>query len=232
MAKGHWLDPLARRLLQATGHLSRYPVAAAASGQDGHDEAVELELLSLKLHQNPCLALPDEASVQRAAQLGVQLDVNRAPAVQWLRLPGMHWQWVDQLLQLQRQGTHIHDLAELEQRLGAPPALLRFWQPVLVFRSHGDHPWLPPLIDVNGANGRQLSSLPGLDRGQVALLLRERQRGRFRGLVDLQRRLRLPDSAMAALAGRLHCGHGPVPPDLPRRAFKLDQSAPSFSTEM
>ena len=232
MTKGHWLDPLARRLLQATGHLSRDPVAATTSGQDGHDEAVELELLSLKLHQNPWLPLPDGASVQRAARLGVQLDVNRAPADQWQRLPGMHWQWIDQLLRLQRQGTRIHDLAELEQWLGVPPALLGLWQPVLVFRFHGDHPRLPPLMDVNGTSGHQLSGLPGLDTGQVALLLRERQRGRFRSLADLQSRLRLPDPVMVALAGRLHCGHGPVSPELPGRASQPDPSAPLFSARM
>ena len=229
VAKGHWLDPLARRLLQATGHLPRDPVVTTAPERDGHDEAVELELLSLKLHQNPWLPLPDAASVQRAARLGVQLDVNRAPAAQWQRLPGMHWQWIERLLQLQRRGTHLHDLAELGQQLEASPALLRLWQPVLVFRSHGAPPRLPPLVDVNGASGRQLRSLPGLDGDQVALLLRERQRGRFLGLADLQSRLRLPDPVMTALAGRLHCGRGPVPPDLPRQAFKPDRSRSPFS---
>ncbi|KKZ15096.1 MAG: hypothetical protein TH68_02275 [Candidatus Synechococcus spongiarum 142] len=216
MAKGHWLDPLARRLLQATGHLPRGQTAATALVPDDHEDVVELELLSLKLHQNPWLPLLDETNVRRAAQLGVLLDVNCAPASQWRRLPGMHWQWIDQLLQFQRQGVHIHDLAELEQRLGVPPTLLRLWQPVLVFRFHGDCPCLPPLVDVNGASGNQLSGLPGFDEEQVALLLRERQRGRFRSLVDLQSRLRLPDSVMATLAGQLHCGRGPVPPDLPR----------------
>ncbi|SAY38483.1 hypothetical protein [Candidatus Synechococcus spongiarum] len=230
-AKGHWLDPLARRLLQATGHLPRHPVAATATGPDDHDEAVELELLSLKLHQNPWLPLPDEASVQRAARLGVQLDVNRATAAQWQRLPGMRWQWIERLLQLQRQGAHLHDSAELGQQLGVSPTLLRLWQPILVFRSHGNPPRLPLLIDVNGASGHQLCSLPGLDGDQVVLLLRERQRGRFLSLADLQSRLRLPDPMMAALAGRLHCGRGPVPPDLPRRAFRLNRPSPPSSAE-
>ncbi|OOV35036.1 hypothetical protein BV61_01560 [Candidatus Synechococcus spongiarum LMB bulk15M] len=232
MAKGHWLDPLARRLLQATGHLPRHQVAATASGQDGHGEAVELELLSLKLHQNPWLPLPDGTSVQRAARLGVQLDVNCAPASQWRRLPGMRWQWIHQLLELQRQGTHIGDVSEMEQRLGISPTLLKLWQPVLVFHSRGYPPCLPPLVDVNGANGRQLSGLPGLDVDRVALLLRERQRGgRFCSLVDLQNRLQLPDPVMAALVGRLHCGRGPVSPHLPGRGCKRDSSAPLFSAE-
>lgn len=198
---------------------------------------MELELLSLKLHQNPWLPLPDGASVQRAARLGVQLDVNRAPASQWRRLPGMQWQWIDQLLQLQRQEIHVHNLAELEQRLGVSSTLLKLWQPVLVFRPRGDRPALPPLVDVNGASGQKLSDLSGLDRGQVASLLRERQRGPFSSVADLQDRLRLPDSVMAVLAGQLHCGRGPVPPDLPkphlpREAFHLNPSVSPFSARM
>lgn len=198
---------------------------------------MELELLSLKLHQNPWLPLPDGASVQRAARLGVQLDVNRAPASQWRRLPGMRWQWIDQLLQLQRQEIHVHTLAELEQRLGVSSTLLKLWQPVLAFRPRGDRPALPPLVDVNGASGQKLSDLPGLDRGQVASLLRERQRGPFSSVADLQDRLRLPDSVMAVLAGQLHCGRGPVPPDLPkphlpREAFHLNPSVSPFSARM
>ena len=216
VAKGHWLDPLARRLLQATGHLPRASPATAVSGEDGHDEVVELELLSLKLHQNPWLPLPDEASVQRAARLGVRLDVNRATPDQWQRLPGMRWQWIEGLLQLQRQGTHLRDLAEMGHHLGVDPALLRLWRPVLVFHAHGDRHRLPPLVDVNGAGEHQLGSLPGLDADQVARLLRERQRRGFGSLADLQSRLQLPDPVMAALAGRVHCGRGPVQPDLPR----------------
>ncbi|MCY4055888.1 MAG: helix-hairpin-helix domain-containing protein [Cyanobacteria bacterium MAG CAR4_bin_6] len=237
MAKRHWLDPVARSLLRATGHLPRNPVAVPAPGPDGHGDAVELELLFLKLHQNPWLPLPDGASVQRAARLGVQLDVNRAPASQWRRLPGMRWQWIDQLLQLQRQEIHVHTLAELEQRLGVSSTLLKLWQPVLAFRPRGDRPALPPLVDVNGASGQKLSDLPGLDRGQVASLLRERQRGPFSSVADLQDRLRLPDSVMAVLAGQLHCGRGPVPPDLPkphlpREAFHLNPSVSPFSARM
>ena len=228
MAKGHWLDPLARRLLQATGHLPRRQAAATAPGRDDHGEAVELELLSLKLHQNPWLPFPDGASVQRAARLGVQLEVNSAPASQWRRLPGMRWQWVDQLLQLQRRGAHLNDVAELGQRLGVSPALLALWRPVLVFRCRGSRPRLPPLVDVNGADAQELSGLPGLDPQQVALLLRERQRGRFRSLVELQSRLRLPDAVMAALAGQLHCGRGPVPPPLPGPGRQPEPAAPPF----
>ena len=80
MAKGHWLDPLARSLLQATGRLPKPATAsapAAAKGPaaieqaaaeaiealsqpDGSDqEQIERDLLDLKLRQNPAMPLKD-----------------------------------------------------------------------------------------------------------------------------------------------------------------------------
>ena len=211
----HWLDPLARRLLQATGHLPPHGVATKTPVGDRDEEEVELELLSLKLHQNPQLPLPDEASLRRAAQLGVRLDVNRASPRQWMQLPGMTWQRIEHLLYLQRRGVQIQDLGHLGQQLGLSQAVLRLWQPVLLFRPHGGGRHLPPLVDVNGASRQQLSTVPGFHGGHLNRLMRERQRGRFSSLADLQNRLQLPNSVMVTLAERLHCGHGPVAPELP-----------------
>ncbi|NDG74850.1 MAG: hypothetical protein EBX49_05835, partial [Synechococcaceae bacterium WB8_1B_136] len=109
MARGHWLDPLARRLLEATGQLAprprsnRQPMATAmdhASATD-HAKAVEQELLALKLSQDPTRRLQDAQEVRHAAALGWRLDVNRASAADWLRLPGISAPQVDLLLRLQ-----------------------------------------------------------------------------------------------------------------------------------
>ena len=95
MARRHWLDPLARRLLIATGQLpaptpspALAPQAPIVEPADDHQETVERELLALRLAQNPALRLRDAAEVRRAARLGWGLDVNRASAADWLRLPG------------------------------------------------------------------------------------------------------------------------------------------------
>ena len=75
MAKRHWLDPLARQLLRATGQIpaaSRLaaPADAAAERERVQKELVERELLALKLQQNPALKLEDAGAVERAAALG------------------------------------------------------------------------------------------------------------------------------------------------------------------
>ena len=50
MARGHWLDPFARRLLEATGQLAPRPAAPAPGGADPQ---IERELLELRLRQQP-----------------------------------------------------------------------------------------------------------------------------------------------------------------------------------
>lgn len=100
MAGRHWLDPLARRLLEATGQLPPLPPSppqpgAAGTGAAGMgaEEAVERELLALKLALNPALRFRDGAEVRQAAALGWSLEVNLAEAGDWLRLPGCPLSW-------------------------------------------------------------------------------------------------------------------------------------------
>jgi hypothetical protein len=61
MARGHWLDPLARRLLIATGQIAPppplCPEPSEPSEPSGAEAAVERDLLALKLKQNPALRL-------------------------------------------------------------------------------------------------------------------------------------------------------------------------------
>ena len=107
MADGHWLDPLARSLLEATGQLPARPRGAAASGDQAADRApggaqglplvqacddpgvdteaaaIERELLALKLRRNPGLRLTTATEVRHAAALGWRLDVNRGGAAEW-----------------------------------------------------------------------------------------------------------------------------------------------------
>jgi hypothetical protein len=97
MAQRHWLDPLARRLLIATGQMDTpQPLSTGASSppEQGAEEtqddtlAVERELMALRLRQNPGLAPRNAREVALMADLGWRLDVNRATAADWLRLPG------------------------------------------------------------------------------------------------------------------------------------------------
>lgn len=228
MARGHWLDPLARSLLEATGQLPRRarpkPARLEAPEPDEQElsNAVERDLLDLKLRQNPERRLSDVAEVRHAADLGWRLDVNRASAADWLRLPGIRPSQVDLLLRLQQGGVQLSGPEDLERLLELPPSQVAVWEPLLLFRWYGDgapHAAGSSRVDLNHASAAALQQqLPQLDEARRSRLLRERQRAPFSDLADLQQRLQLPPALVEELIGRVRFGQGPAGPQLPRSA--------------
>jgi hypothetical protein len=223
MAWRHWLDPLARRLLVATGQLPPLPAAAPTVpiAHDGRaDEGVERELLALKLAQNPDLRLRDAAEVSHAAALGWTLDVNRAGAGDWLRLPGCGPDLVDRLITLQRDGVQWRDPQALAGALRVPPELVRVWGPVLRFAPHGESRSAkgPAPVAINQASEGLLRERLGLAPERCRRLLRERAREPFRDLADLQQRLQLPADLAERWIGRFRYATAPGPTLPPSRS--------------
>lgn len=229
MAKRHWLDPLARQVLRATGQIPAAPrstssrwSARAAPLDEGVDEAatrelVEQELLALKLQHNPALKLEDAEAVARAAALGWRLDVNRATAADWLRLPGIAADQVDLLLRLQAGGIQLSGTDDLQRALELSDAVVRGWQPLLEFRWYGE-PAAPfqaaTRVDLNQASSQKLTGL-GLDAPRLSRLLRERSRSPFRDLADLQQRLQFPADLVESWIGKVSFRQGLAGPELP-----------------
>jgi len=244
MARRHWLDPLARRLLIASGQI-KPPAsgadgtgsvgavagagAAGAAGSGGasaaealhnealHNDSVERDLLALRLAQNPALALRTATEVRHAAALGWSLDVNRATAADWGRLPGCGREQVDLLLRLQKGGVQLSGPEDLRAVLELDAALLASWLPLLSFRWYGEPPAPagPVPVAVNLASARDLAALPELTEERCARLLRERARGSFRDLADLRDRLGLPPAVVERWIARVSFEPGRPGPDLP-----------------
>lgn len=229
MARRHWLDPLARRLLIASGQLQApasfrerpAPVGGAASEPEAPppdpEAQIERDLLELKLRQDPSRALASAAEVSLAADLGWRLDVNRATAGDWRRLPGIEDAQVDLLLRLQAGGVQLSGTDDLQRLLDLPPSLVQIWRPVLVFRWYGE-PAAPPdsdaRIDLNRAAADQLERI-GLDGERRKRLLRERARRPFRDLADLQERLHLPAALVERWIGKVTFSSARPGPVLP-----------------
>jgi DNA uptake protein ComE-like DNA-binding protein len=238
------LDPLARRLLIASGQI-KPPAsgadgtgsggavagagAAGAAGSGGasaaealhnealHNDSVERDLLALRLAQNPALALRTATEVRHAAALGWSLDVNRATAADWGRLPGCGREQVDLLLRLQKGGVQLSGPEDLRAVLELDAALLASWLPLLSFRWYGEPPAPagPVPVAVNLASARDLAALPELTEERCARLLRERARGSFRDLADLRDRLGLPPAVVERWIARVSFEPGRPGPDLP-----------------
>ena len=192
MARRHWLDPLARKVLQAMGDL---PKDAGRSGKNNwYDQEPEV---------------PPKWCI----------DVNRASAEQWRQLPGCSEMMVDQLLRLQQGGVQFSQMEDLAQLLDISESLCEQWRPHLIFRWHGDAPQLPEQapLDLNAASPSLLAkTLPWPDE-RVERLIAERRREPFQNLADLQERLCLPPATVEALIGRVRFGARPAGPSLPPR---------------
>jgi len=187
MPRSHWLDPLARRVLQATGQLPPSP--------------------------RPERRQPLPIEPEPPAWV---MDVNRASRDQWLQLPGCSQDMADLLVRLQQGGVQFSCADDLFRLLELPSELVKLWTPHLVFHWHGDAPLQPQAapLDLNNASTEQLELL-GWPEQRLATLLRERRRSGFQNLADLQERLCLPASTVEALIGRVSFGTRRAGPSLP-----------------
>lgn len=192
MARRHWLDPLARKVLQAMGDLPKDPA---------------------RVDTTPWPA--EESTVAPSCCI----DVNRATAEQWRQLPGCSEVMVDQLLRLQQGGVQFSQLGDLAQLLDISESLCEQWSPHLIFRWHGDAPQLQEQtpLDLNAASATLLSIKLLWPNERIERLITERRREPFQNLADLQERLCLPPAAVEALIGRVRFGARPAGPSLPPR---------------
>jgi DNA uptake protein ComE-like DNA-binding protein len=208
MARRHWLDPLARRVLIATGHIPAPSALAArraahedAARQAAHDAAVERDFWTLK---GACAA-------------GL-VDVNRATASDWRQLPGCTAEQADLLVRLQAGGVQLSGPDDLRRLLNLDGATLREWLPRLVFHWYGEPAPLPvEPVAINKAGAAELRERLSLSPERLGRLQQERARAPFRDLADLQERLQLPAPLVEAWIGRLsidppHPAPGPSSP--------------------
>jgi len=216
MARRHWLDPLARRLLIATGQIppdsppaARRPAAGRPDDNRpdtppdetlwpaDHDVEVERELEQLK----------------RALAAGL-VDVNRATVSDWRQLPGCTAEQADLLVRLQAGGVQLSGPDDLRRLLQLDASTLADWLPRLVFHWYGEPaPIVPGPVAVNRAGGAELRDRLDLCSQRLSRLQRERLKAPFRDLADLQERLQLPASVVEAWIGRVSF----EPPEAPRQ---------------
>ena len=97
----HWLDPLARRLLQATGELPSPPKPLKP-------------VAPLVLDTPPADTW--------------QIDVNRASQSDWLKLPGCTNDQADLLVRLQRGGVQFSGADDLARLLELSAEQQQLWQ--------------------------------------------------------------------------------------------------------
>jgi DNA uptake protein ComE-like DNA-binding protein len=211
MAKRHWLDPLARRILNAADRIG-------TASRSGPPQPVAQARTSA-----------DALAPRRAASQGWQLDVNRASAAEWQRLPGCTVHQVDLLLRLQRGGVQLSGVEDLQQLLNLDTLTLELWRPLLVFRWY-DAPAMvqgPVPVQLNQAGGQLLQEQLGLSPDRCRRLLRERARGPFLDLADLQLRLQFPPQVIEAMIGKVEFTAAEPRPCLPDPRACIETGGPT-----
>ena len=169
----HWLDPMARRVLQFMGDL---PPDAPRP--------------------------PAEVPAPDAEPPSWRIDVNRASAGDWLLLPGCSNDQAELLVRLQRGGVQLSGPEDLARLLDLSSQQLERWRPHLLFRWYSEPPVVEqPPLDLNRATDAQLQEL-GLSEARRQRLRSERRKAPFRDLADLQERLVLPPEVVESLIGR------------------------------
>jgi DNA uptake protein ComE-like DNA-binding protein len=139
---------------------------------------------------------PEEVSI--AAKLGVRIDVNQAGVDDWLRLPGFSIHQARSLVALSQSGVPFHCIEDIAAALSLPTQRLQPLAPVLQFCYYGSEAEiLPTRINPNTASIEMLTQVPAIDLYLARAIVQQRQRGVYRSLADMQRRLALPGNLTA-----------------------------------
>ncbi|MBI4784400.1 MAG: helix-hairpin-helix domain-containing protein [Oscillatoriophycideae cyanobacterium NC_groundwater_1537_Pr4_S-0.65um_50_18] len=150
---------------------------------------------------NPYYRLQSAAEVRLAAELGVQIDVNRACVDDWLRLPGLSIHQARSLVALSQSGVPFHAIEDIAAALSLPLSRLLPLSPILQFcyyDAESQHEVQP--LSPNLASVELLTQIPAVDLFLARAIVQNRQtHGAYRSLADFQQRLALSGQLTADL---------------------------------
>ncbi|MDJ0718501.1 MAG: ComEA family DNA-binding protein [Prochloraceae cyanobacterium] len=158
-------------------------------------------IIRAKIINDPYYRFQSLAEIDVAAELGIQIDVNRASVDDWLRLPGFSIHQARSLVDLTNTGIQFLCLEDLASAIGISIARLKPLEPVLAFSYYDPQSALnPPRLNPNLATVEQLAEIPFLEETVAIEIVENRDRnGTYRNLADLQRRLALKSELVAQL---------------------------------
>ena len=150
-----------------------------------------------KLLNDPYYRLQTNAEIAIAADLGIQIDVNKAKVDDWLRLPGLSIHQARNLVQLCEAGVQFCCIEDIAAALSISVQQLQPLVPILKF-CYYDELLAIKAVSPNNATVEQLAAITTIDLAQAIVQNRNLQ-GNYRNLVDFQRRLSLPGTVISQL---------------------------------
>lgn len=157
-----------------------------------------VQSIRTKLLNDPYYRLQSTTEIAIAADLGIQIDVNKAKVDDWLRLPGLSIHQARNLVQLCQAGVQFCCLEDIAAALSISVQHLQPLAPVLKFCYYDEITIAP--ISLNIATIEQLAAIPAVDISLAQAIVQNRDsQGAYRNLGDFQRRLSLPGALISQL---------------------------------
>ena len=161
---------------------------------------LQLQNIRNRLLKDPYYRLQSLEEVAVAAAIGIQIDVNQATVDDWLRLPGLSIHQARSLVELCRSGVQFYCLEDIAAALNLPLQRLKPLEPILKFCYYDDHVSPTQRINLNTASVETLARIPVMNLALAEAIVENRSLGgRYRNLVDFQRRLSLPGNLITQL---------------------------------
>jgi DNA uptake protein ComE-like DNA-binding protein len=157
--------------------------------------------IQAKIINDPYYRFQSAEEIAIAVELGIQIDANQASVDDWLRLPGISIHQARNLVELVGNGVQFLSLEDLAAALSVPVARLKPLAAILHFCYYETDSFLSPQrVNPNVAAGDELAQIPLLDLALARVIVQEREdKGNYRNLADLQRRLALDSKLVAQL---------------------------------
>lgn len=157
--------------------------------------------LKKKIANDPYYRFQTLAEIAIAVELGIKIDANQASIDDWLRLPGFSIHQARSLVELAAMGLQFMCIEDVAAAINIPVGRLQPLEPILSFAYYDRlSPLSPEKIDLNTASISALQTIPNLESELASKILENRQEnGKYRNLIDLQRRLNLDCNLISEL---------------------------------
>lgn len=154
-----------------------------------------------KIANDPYYRFQSLREIAIAVDLGVRIDVNQATIDDWLRLPGFSIHQARSLVELVKMGVQLVCLEDVAAAINVSVQRLQPYESILTFAYYDClSPLSPKKVNLNAAELEEIAAIPGLDTDLASIFLENRQEnGKYRNIVDLQRRLNLDSELISQL---------------------------------
>ena len=146
-----------------------------------------------KIANDPYYRFQSLKEIAIAVQLGIKIDVNQASVDDWLRLPVFSIRQARSLVDLVNMGVQLYCIEDIGAATNIPLHRLQPYESILAFAYYDRQSSLSlGKINLNTASIVEITTIPHINSDLARQIqLDIQQNGKYRNLLDLQRRLNL-----------------------------------------